>query len=205
MKIMSDTFDHETTAYESADWDCFDGPGDTFPQRNSGCNKTSSRFYYKKFVSIPFLEIIHATDMAYLIKFESGAERWIPKSMTNICKEPLGNKNILKIPTWLAKKVKWIKNNSIETIEEESIKEVTKMNERPIETKPESQELKLFVWTDFCTDYTSGLAFAIATNEADARKLVEKDQGCIRKECNWGKLTIYPLTEQISFSVCGGG
>ena len=30
--------------------------------------------------------------------------------------------------------------------------------------------LRLFVWDGFCPDYTSGLAFAIAEDETDARK-----------------------------------
>ena len=34
-------------------------------------------------------------------------------------------------------------------------------------------KLKLFVWTEFSPDYTSGLAFAIAKDEPEARKLVE--------------------------------
>ena len=37
-------------------------------------------------------------------------------------------------------------------------------------------KLKLFVWTRFCPDYTSGLAFAIAKDELEARRLIETDK-----------------------------
>ena len=32
--------------------------------------------------------------------------------------------------------------------------------------------LKLFIWTGFCPDYTDGLAFAIAGDETEAKKLI---------------------------------
>lgn len=38
-------------------------------------------------------------------------------------------------------------------------------------------KLKLFIWTDFNPDYSGGLAFAIAKDETDARKLIEEDYG----------------------------
>ena len=63
--------------------------------------------------------------------------------------------------------------------------------------------LRLFVWTDFSPDYTSGLAFAIAKNEAEARKLIEKKRGY--EVYTWGDLKIYPLTKRIARSVSGGG
>ena len=64
-------------------------------------------------------------------------------------------------------------------------------------------KLRLFVWTGFCPDYTSGLAFAIAKDETDARKQIEKDRGYT--VYTWGDLTIYPLTKRIARSVAGGG
>ena len=63
--------------------------------------------------------------------------------------------------------------------------------------------LRLFVWTDFCPDYTSGLAFAIAKDERDARKQISKAHGY--NVYTWGELTIYPLTKRIERSVSGGG
>jgi len=64
-------------------------------------------------------------------------------------------------------------------------------------------KLRLFVWTDFSPDYTSGLAFAIAKDETDARKLIEKERGY--KVYAWGDLTIYSLTKRIARCVSGGG
>lgn len=63
--------------------------------------------------------------------------------------------------------------------------------------------LKLFIWTGFSPDYTNGLAFAIAKDETDAKKLVEKERGY--DIYDWGDLEIKPLTRRIARSVCGGG
>lgn len=63
--------------------------------------------------------------------------------------------------------------------------------------------LRLFVWEDFCPDYTAGLAFAIAKDETDARKLIEKQRGY--DVYSWGNLTIHPLGRRIARSVSGGG
>ena len=63
-------------------------------------------------------------------------------------------------------------------------------------------ELKLFIWTEFCPDWTDGLAFAIAKSEKEAKKLVEKERRCNVYE--WGNLNIYPLNKKIAKSVSGG-
>lgn len=63
--------------------------------------------------------------------------------------------------------------------------------------------MKLFIWTDFSPDYTSGLAFAIAKDEAEARKLIEKERGY--KVYDWGTLEIRPLTKKVARCVSGGG
>lgn len=60
---------------------------------------------------------------------------------------------------------------------------------------------KLFVWTDFCPDYTSGLAFAVAKDEDEARTLVKDVHG---EPYQWGDLTVYPLNKSIAFAVSGG-
>ena len=67
----------------------------------------------------------------------------------------------------------------------------------------EPTKLRLFVWTDFCRDYTAGLAFAIAKDETDARKLITKQHGY--EPYQWGELKIYPITRRIAKSVSGGG
>lgn len=64
-------------------------------------------------------------------------------------------------------------------------------------------KLKLFVWTRFSPNYTSGLAFAIAKDETEARKLIIAERGFGVSE--WGELKIHPLTRKIACSVGGGG
>lgn len=65
----------------------------------------------------------------------------------------------------------------------------------------DNPKLRLFVWTGFNPDYTDGLAVAIAKDETDARKLIEK-RGFVYQ---WGELKIYPLTRRMAVSVNGGG
>lgn len=64
------------------------------------------------------------------------------------------------------------------------------------------QKLKLFVWTDFNPDWSGGLAFAIAKDEADARNLVIKAKGY--SPYDWGTLEILPLNKETAFCVSGG-
>jgi hypothetical protein len=67
------------------------------------------------------------------------------------------------------------------------------------------KKLKLFVWIGFCPDYTSGLAFALASSEAKARALVEKEYGIGHGyPREWGTLAVYPVGKQIAFCVSGG-
>jgi len=69
-------------------------------------------------------------------------------------------------------------------------------------TRARKAELKLFVWTKFCPDYTDGLAFAIAENETQARNLIKET--LVFEPGPWGPLSIYPLTKRIAFCVPGG-
>lgn len=68
---------------------------------------------------------------------------------------------------------------------------------------PKKAELKLFVFEEFCPDYTNGLAFAIAEDEIEARKMIEGERGFAVYD--WGEVTMHPLTEKIARSVSGGG
>lgn len=61
--------------------------------------------------------------------------------------------------------------------------------------------LKLYVWENFCPDYSDGLAFAIAENETEARALVEKEHDY--PPWDWGPVKEYPI-EKIAFFVHGG-
>jgi len=66
-----------------------------------------------------------------------------------------------------------------------------------------ANRLKLFIWAKFSPDYTSGLAFAIAHDEAEAKKLVEEERGF--EVYDWGLLEIKPLRRRIAKCVSGGG
>lgn len=65
------------------------------------------------------------------------------------------------------------------------------------------KKLKLFIWTGFSPDYSSGLAFAIAHDEAEARKLVEAERGY--GVYDWGTLEVRRLDHRVSRCVSGGG
>ena len=65
-----------------------------------------------------------------------------------------------------------------------------------------NKELKLFVWSGFCPDYSSGLAFAIAENEEEAKKLVRKEYG--GEPYSWGTLEVKSLAKKTSYYVVGG-
>ena len=64
-------------------------------------------------------------------------------------------------------------------------------------------KLRLYVWTEFCPDYTSGLAVAIAESEEKARKLVTEYWGLTPHD--WGTLEIHALTKRYGVCVSGGG
>ena len=64
-------------------------------------------------------------------------------------------------------------------------------------------KLKLFVWTGFCPDWSDGLAFAIAENIQQAKKLVEEKRGF--EIYDWGDLEIKELNIPFAMSVSGGG
>jgi len=40
-------------------------------------------------------------------------------------------------------------------------------------------KLKLFVWEDVLTDYTPGIAFALAETEQEAREILLKKEECL--------------------------
>jgi len=63
--------------------------------------------------------------------------------------------------------------------------------------------MRLYVWTNYCPDYTGGLAFAIAENLEQAMMLVEKERGC--KVYDWGTLRKFSLKASRAFCVSGGG
>jgi len=64
-------------------------------------------------------------------------------------------------------------------------------------------KLRIFIWSGFCPDYANGLAFAIAKDETEARKLIEKEKGYEVDE--WGSLEIRPVSYRVARCVSGGG
>ena len=62
-------------------------------------------------------------------------------------------------------------------------------------------DLKLYVWTNFCPDWTSGLAVAIADTVGEAKLLV---QAAYRPMCvwDWGTLSIHDI-ESCAYCVDG--
>lgn len=62
--------------------------------------------------------------------------------------------------------------------------------------------LKLFVWESVMHDYSAGIAFALAHDSEEARKLIEKKMGYLH-----GDLANSPRIVETSegFGICGGG
>lgn len=63
-------------------------------------------------------------------------------------------------------------------------------------------ELKLYIWTGFCPDYTDGMAFAVAETEEEARLLVTRWFDSTPYE--WGELETTPICK-CGYGVYGGG
>jgi len=72
------------------------------------------------------------------------------------------------------------------------------------EAEPEPDgEKRLYVWHEFAPDYKHGLAVAIASSEAEARRLVVKHLG-LRPD-DWGPLTTCTLdATATAWAVTGG-
>lgn len=63
-------------------------------------------------------------------------------------------------------------------------------------------QMKLFVWTGFCPDYSGGLAFAIAADVGSAQQQIIESIGY--NPSNWGVLHELPVDSPVAFSVSGG-
>ena len=62
---------------------------------------------------------------------------------------------------------------------------------------------KLFIWTNFATDYSGGLAFAVAKDVEQARAMVVED--CGYDPSDWGDLEIRDPNVKVVRHVSGGG
>ena len=65
-----------------------------------------------------------------------------------------------------------------------------------------TKKLRLFIWTGFCPDWSGGLAFAIAHDEEEAKKLIVKEHGRVS---DWGSLEVRRLDHRVARAVSGGG
>lgn len=66
--------------------------------------------------------------------------------------------------------------------------------------------MKLYVWTDVLTDYTSGIMFALAPSVDHARMIISRDMGCSGIHADLLKEPdVYPVTKAAGFHVWGGG
>jgi len=65
--------------------------------------------------------------------------------------------------------------------------------------------LSLYVWDEFCPDYSGGLAFAIATDLDSARAAVLSKPSIDPQWVKWGPVTIHPITDGICYTRLGRG
>jgi len=66
-------------------------------------------------------------------------------------------------------------------------------------------KLKLYIYNDFCCDCTPGLAFAIASNETEARKMIDEKRGGPGLVWDWGHLEVRRIDHRVARCVSGGG
>ncbi len=70
--------------------------------------------------------------------------------------------------------------------------------------------MRLYVWENYCPDYTSGLAIALANSLGEAKNLIRKEYnfgfgvGCAGYEPKWGEFKTYAIDSPIAFEVSGG-
>lgn len=65
-----------------------------------------------------------------------------------------------------------------------------------------AKKLKLYVWEDVLSDYTSGIAFALAENSTEARQMICKELGGDHQDLCKEPMEI---NEKEAFFLYGGG
>jgi len=100
---------------------------------------------------------------------------------------------------------------------EAAIKTILKEGQAVKKIVKEAGRMQLYVWNDFSSDYTDGLAVAFASDEEEAKRLVLKyikkyialddnpATGYKFDDADWGKLTVYALTKPFAVAVMGAG
>ena len=66
-------------------------------------------------------------------------------------------------------------------------------------------KLRLYIFEEFMPDYGDGLAFAIAANEKEAKKLIAAERECSVHidSKTWGSVQVKRLDQRIARSVAG--
>jgi hypothetical protein len=64
--------------------------------------------------------------------------------------------------------------------------------------------MKLFVWDNVLTDYTSGIMFAIAPNVEDARKQLDSEYSPSLRADLQNEPAVYRVDRRVSRTVWGG-
>lgn len=80
------------------------------------------------------------------------------------------------------------------------------MNTDPeFEKDEEIKPLKLFVWVDVLSDYTSGIAFALAKDEKQARELLLDQQPILEEDYNFTHCEPKVWDTPKGYTLHGGG
>lgn len=67
------------------------------------------------------------------------------------------------------------------------------------------KKLKLFVWNDVLSDWTPGIAFALAESEQEAREMLLKDKGCLASDASFNGVKPKVYEDKMCETLWGGG
>jgi len=68
-----------------------------------------------------------------------------------------------------------------------------------------NKKLKLFVWRGVLTDYTSGIAFALAETEQEAREMLLKKEDALSMDSDFNGKKPEVYEDKKCFTLWGGG
>lgn len=77
------------------------------------------------------------------------------------------------------------------------------MGTQDVDSSGTRKEMRLFVWTGFCPDWTDGLAFAIAETCEQAMAMITDKLGY--GIVTWGTLEVHSMSVPVAYAVHGGG
>ena len=67
-----------------------------------------------------------------------------------------------------------------------------------------NKKLKLFIWRNVLADYTSGIAFALAETEQEAREMLLKDEDCLARDASFKEKPLV-YEDKMCDTLWGGG